>query len=200
MSEKRIDEKLAELCAAIKEFSSLTDRTKAVETLAKEMANVGEEHLAEAERRVKTMCANVIDALDSAKTAPERLDAASKKLNGKAEECVNEIDAKLADMESRVSNCVIRIGEVVKSLNNSTAAAVRAIDSKIAEMETASPIPGFEEFKRSMEARLVALEQKSDALAESQTALSEVAVSVDCMLKTVKEMVSKIPIRRGLFG
>ena len=200
MREKRIDEKLAELCAAIKEFSCLTDRTKAVETLAKEMANVGEEHLAEAGRRVKTMCANVIDALDSAKTAPERLDAASKKLNGKAEECVNEIDAKLADMESRVSNCVIRIGEVVKTLNNSAAAAVQAIDSKIAEMETASPIPGFEEFKSSIEARLVALEQKSDALAESQTALSEVAVSVDAMLKTVKEMVSKIPIRRGLFG
>lgn len=200
MSEKRIDEKLAELCAAIKEFSSLTDRTKAVETLAKEMASVGEEHLVEAEQRVKAMCAKVIDALDSAKTAPENLDAASRKLNGKAEECVNEIDAKLADMESRVSTCVLKVGQVIQALDNSAAAAVQAIDAKISEMETASPIPGFEEFKSSVEARLVALEQKSDALAESQTALSEVAVSVDGMLKTVKEMVSKIPIRRGLFG
>jgi DNA repair ATPase RecN len=46
---KKIDEKLAELCASIKEFSSLTDRTKAIETLAKKMATVGEEHLSEAQ-------------------------------------------------------------------------------------------------------------------------------------------------------
>ena len=200
MSEKKIDEKLAELCAAIKEFSSLTDRTKAVETLAKKMASVGEDHLVEAERRVKAMCANVIDALDSTKTAPEKLDAASKKLNGKAEECVSEIDAKLADMESRVSTCVLKIGQAVKAIDKSAADAVQAIDAKIAAMETASPIQGFDEFRKSIEARLTALEQKSDTLVEVQTSLSEVAVSVDGMLKTVKEMVSKIPTKRGLFG
>lgn len=200
MSEKKIDEKLAELCAAIKEFSSLTDRTKAVETLAKQMANVGEEHLAEAERRIKTMCASVIDALDSAKTAPEKLDAASKKLNGKADECVKEIDAKLADMEGRVSTCVLKIGTAVKTIEKSAAAAVQAIDAKIADMESASPIQGFGEFRNSIEMRLLALEQKNDTIAEAQTSLSEVALSLDSMLKTIKEMVSKIPTKRGFFG
>lgn len=200
MSEKKIDEKLAELCAAIKEFSSLTDRTKAVETLAKKMASVGEDHLVEAERRVKTMCASVIDALDSAKTAPEKLDAASKKLNGKADECVNEIDAKLADMEGRVSTCVLKLGQAVKTIDKSAAAAVQAIDAKIADMESASPIQGFDEFKKSIEARILALEQKNDTIVEAQTSLSEAMISVDSMLKTIKEMVSKIPTKRGLFG
>ena len=193
MSEKKIDEKLAELCAAIKEFSSLTDRTKAIETLAKKMASVGEEHLSEAERRVKAMCDGLLESLKSAKTAPEKLEAASKKLNGKADECVGEIDEKLADMEGRVSTCVLKLGQAVKAMEKGAAAAAQAIDAKIAEMESASPIEGFEEFKKSVGTRLSALEKKNEAV-------SEKLVAVDGTLKEIKEMIAKIPTKRGIFG
>ena len=193
MSEKKIDEKLAELCASIKEFSSLTDRTKAIENLAKKMASVGEEHLSEAERRVKDMCATLVDSLKSAKTAPEKLEAASKKLNGKADECVDEIDAKLADMEGRVSTCVLKLGQAVKAMEKGAAAAAQAIDAKIAEMESASPIEGFEEFKKSVGTRLSALEKKNEAV-------SEKLVAVGGTLQEIKEMIAKIPTKRGIFG
>ena len=96
---------------------------------------------------------------------------------------------KLFDLETS--------GYFYSRLQNPTCDHVAA---KIAAMETASPIQGFDEFRKSVEARLTALEQKSDTLVEAQTSLSEVAVSVDGMLKTVKEMVSKIPTKRGLFG
>jgi methyl-accepting chemotaxis protein len=190
---KKIDEKLAELCASIKEFSSLTDRTKAIETLAKKMASIGEEHLSEAERRVKAMCDGLLESLKSAKTAPEKLEAASKKLNGKADECVGEIDEKLADMEGRVSTCVLKLGQAVKAIDKSTAAADQAIESKIAEIESSSPIDGFEEFKKSVGTRLSALEKKNTALGEK---LSE----MDGALKEIKEMIAKIPTKRGIFG
>ncbi|MBQ7189307.1 MAG: hypothetical protein IJR99_07815 [Kiritimatiellae bacterium] len=193
MSEKKIDEKLAELCAAIKEFASLTDRTKAVENLAKKMASVGEEHLSEAERRVKDMCATLVDSLKSAKTAPEKLEAASKKLNGKVDEYVDEIDAKLADMEGRVSTCVLKLGQVVKAMEKGAAAAAKSIEEKIAEMETASSIDGFEEFKKDVGIRLSALEKKTEAVSGKLAA-------VDGTLKEIREMIAKIPTKRSIFG
>ena len=193
MSEKKIDEKLAELCASIKEFSSLTDRTKAIETLAQKMASVGKEYLSEAERRMKALCDELHNSLNSAKAAPEMLATASRKLNGKTEECVGEIDAKLADMEGRVSTCVLKLGQAVKSIDSSTAAAVWAIGAKLSEIESASPIDGFEEFKASVGTRLSALEKNNSVLAEKLTA-------VDGALKEIKEMISKIPTKRGLFG
>ena len=193
MSEKKVDEKLAELCTAIKEFSSLTDRTKAIEDLAKQMASVGEEHLSKAERRVKDMCATLVDSLKSAKTAPEKLEAASKKLNGKADECVDEIDAKLADMDERVSKCVHELGQAVKTIEKGAAAAAKSIEDKMSEMESASPIDGFEEFKSSVDTRLSALEKGNESVGKKLAA-------VDGMLKEIKEMVAKIPTKRGIFG
>jgi uncharacterized protein YoxC len=193
MSEKKIDEKLAELCASIKEFSSLTDRTKAIETLAQKMAGVGKEHLSEAERRMKALCDELRNTLNSATAAPEMLAAASRKLNGKTEECVGEIDAKLADMEGRVSTCVLKLGQAVRAIDKGTAAAVQAIESKISEIESATPIDGFAEFRENVETRLSELEKNNNALGEKLSA-------VDGALKEIKEMVAKIPTKRGLFG
>lgn len=210
MAKDRIDEKLTELYNALAEFKGIGDRTKAIEELARKVAEVGEEQLGNAEERLTALCQSVIDAVKSGTAVPEKIAKASASLDAKATGGVKQLEKAASDIDKNVGDVVGKIEKAVQELRRGATVAGEELGKKLGTIVNAGPLAdltklnqrlqGIEKKIGNLEGAVTEVKRIQDSIVEAQKMNATAQASIKSMLTEVKAMVEKIPTKRGLFG
>ena len=210
MAKDRIDEKLTELYNALAEFKGIGDRTKAIEELARKVAEVGEEQLGAAEERLTALCQSVIDAVKSGTVVPEKIAKASASLDAKASGGAKQLEKAAEDIDKNVGDVVGKIDKAVLALRRGATAAGEELEKKLGTIVNAGPLAdlaklnqrlqGIEKKIGGLENSVSEIKQVQDEIVEAQKKAATAEASVKTMLAEMKSMIEKIPTKRGLFG
>ncbi len=210
MAKDRIDEKLTALCSALEEFKGISDRTKAIEDLAKSLSEVGEEQLSGAESRLAKLCEDVVKSVKAADDIPKKIEEAAIALDQRAQEGIDSLGKAGSMISDSVAKAARQIDASVRGFKSEAESAGEVFKKMLSDAVGSGPLAdvaklgqrlsAIEDGIKSAKDSIAKVKSVQDELVEAEKIRATADDDLRAMISELKEMVAKIPTKRGFFG